>query len=49
MNRLNNNCNQCNLAKRKENTLCSLQQVENFLCNFTKFIKTIKIYNFFKN
>lgn len=34
--------------KRKENTLSSLNEVENFLFNYKHFIKYIKLYKLFK-
>lgn len=41
-------CNQFNFHTKKENTLCSLYEVENFLCNFTKALKCLNIYCLFK-
>ncbi len=35
-------------AKRKENTICSLKDVNYFLCNFQSFLKYIKLYNILK-
>ena len=48
-----NHCNHCNknsfnFAQKKENTLCSLHEVENFLCNCQKALKCFKFYCFFK-
>lgn len=40
--------NNSNLAQKKENIFCSLNQVENFLCNFSKALKCFKFYCFFK-
>lgn len=37
-----------NFNQKKENTLCSLYQVENFLCQFSKALKCFKIYGLFK-
>ncbi len=37
-----------NFIQKKENTLCSLYQVENFLCQFSKALKCFKLYDFFK-
>ncbi len=37
-----------NFAQKKENTICSLYEVENFLCNFTKALKCYKFFCFFK-
>lgn len=34
--------------KRKENTLASLNEVENFLFNYKHFMRYIKLYKFFK-
>lgn len=34
--------------QKKENTVRSLFEVENFLCNFKKFSKGMKIYQLFK-
>ena len=49
----NNNCNKKNIKNgnfkiKKENTLSSLYEVENFLSNYKHFIKYIKLYNLFK-
>lgn len=41
--------NKFNFAKRKENTLSSLNEVEHFLYNYKNFIKYIKLYKLFKN
>lgn len=35
--------------KRKENTLASLNEVENFLFNYKHFIKYVKLYKLFRN
>ncbi len=37
-----------NFKKRKENTLTSLNEVENFLFNYKHFIKYVKLYKLFK-
>ena len=37
-----------NFNQKKENTICSLYEVENFLCNFKNFTKYIKLYNILK-
>ena len=37
-----------NFAQKKENALCSLYQVENFLCQFSKALKCFNLYHFFK-
>ena len=34
--------------QRKENTLSSLNEVENFLFNYKHFMKYVKLYKFFK-
>lgn len=34
--------------KRKENTLTSLNEVENFLFNYKHFMRYVKLYKFFK-
>lgn len=46
----NNNCNKpsASFGQKKENILCSLNQVENFLCNFSKALRCFKFYSFFK-
>lgn len=36
------------LKKRKENTLASLNEVENFLFNYKHFMRYIKLYKFFR-
>lgn len=48
-----NNCtnkkfNSFNFNEKKENTLCSLREVEGFLCNLQKALKCFKFYCFFK-
>lgn len=35
-------------SKKKENTICSLFEVENFLCDFKRLINTIKLYHILK-
>lgn len=37
-----------NFSQKKENTLCSLREVEGFLCNFQKALRCFKFYCFFK-
>lgn len=46
----NNCCNkpQFNFNQKKENVLCSLYSVENFLCQFSKALKCLKLYDWFK-
>ncbi len=34
--------------EKKENMLCSLNEVEHFLCNFKKVVKSIEIYKLLK-
>ncbi|MCI9365518.1 MAG: hypothetical protein HFJ54_02645 [Clostridia bacterium] len=41
--------NKIDFRKKKENTLASLNEVENFLFNYKHFIKYIKLYKLFKN
>ena len=45
-----NCCNKgcINFSQKKENALCSLYQVENFLCQFSKALKCFRLYDFFK-
>ena len=40
--------NKYNLKQKKENTICSLYEVENFLRNFSYFFKSIKLYKLLK-
>ena len=45
-----NNCkNKFNFNRKKENTLTSLYDVENFLYNYKNFIKYVKLYKLFRN
>lgn len=47
----NDNCGNkvpFNFSQKKENTLCSLREVEGFLCNCQKALKCFKFYCFFK-
>ena len=37
-----------NFKKRKDCTICSIKEVEYFLCNLDKAVKSIKIYKFLK-
>lgn len=37
-----------NFKEKKENTLASLNEVENFLFNYKHFMKYVKLYKFFK-
>jgi hypothetical protein len=37
-----------NLVSKKENAICSLYEVENFLCKCSKALKYFKFCNFFK-
>lgn len=44
------NCkNKFDFKKKKENTLSSLCEVENFLFNYKNFIRYIKLYKLFRN
>lgn len=45
----NNNKKKLNFSCCKDNTIKSLQEVEYFLCNFSKILKSIKIYKFIKH
>lgn len=47
-NNCSKNCPCFNFGQKKENTLCSLYEVENFLCHFSKVLKCVKLYCFFK-
>lgn len=38
-----------NFAKRKENTIRSLFEIEKFLCSSTKVLKGVKIFNILKH
>lgn len=38
-----------NFKSKKEKTLSSLNEVENFLINYKNFMKYVKLYNWFKN
>lgn len=40
--------NKFNFKKKKENTLASLYEVENFLFNYKNFIKYLKLYKIIK-
>lgn len=40
--------NKVTFKQRKENTLASLNEVENFLFNYKHFMKYIKLYKLFK-
>lgn len=40
--------NKFDFKKYKNNTICSLNEIEHFLCNFNSFKRYIKLYNFFK-
>lgn len=47
------NCSKCcpnnfNITQKKENTLSSLYEVENFLCHFSKALKCLNLYCLFK-
>ena len=47
-NKYNSEKNKINLKERKNRTLNSIKEIELFLCNFEKAIKSFKIYKFFK-
>lgn len=40
--------NKSNFSKKKENAIHSLNEVEHFLRDYKRFLKYIKLYNFFK-
>ena len=40
--------NKIDFRKKKENTLASLNEVENFLFNYKHFMKYVKLYKLFK-
>ena len=40
--------NKSNFSKKKENAIHSLNEVEHFLGDYKRFLKYIKLYNFFK-
>ena len=40
--------NAFNFNEKKENTICSLYEVENFLCALQKTLKCFKLYSIFK-
>ncbi len=44
-----NQCSNTNFKKRKENTIASLYEVENFLFNYKHFIKYVKLYKLFRH
>mgnify|MGYP005765378893 FL=1 len=45
----NTNKNKLDFKQKKENTLTSLNEVENFLINYKHFIKYVKLYKLFRN
>lgn len=45
----NGNQKKVDFGKKKENIICSLSEVEFFLCNCSKVVKCGKILNFFKH
>lgn len=47
-NYINKNCCSFNFHEKKENTICSLHEVECFLYNCQKILKAFKLYCFFK-
>lgn len=44
----NSNNKKISFSQKKENTLCSLYEVENFLCKIQQLSKSLKLYNIFK-
>lgn len=38
----------CLKQKKKESPVCSLYEVEHFLCNFKDFVKCLKLYQILK-
>ncbi len=44
-----NQCSNMCFKKRKENTIASLYEVENFLFNYKHFIKYVKLYKLFRH
>ena len=40
--------NKISFAQRKEKTICSLYEVEHFLNDFKKIVKTLKLYKILK-
>ena len=45
----NTNKNKLDFKQKKDNTLTSLNEVENFLINYKHFIKYVKLYKLFRN
>ena len=45
----NNKKNKANFSQLKKNTVCSLFEVEHFLCDFKKCSRYIKLFNILKN
>ena len=45
----NKNNGKFDFKKKKENTLASLYEVENFLFNYKNFMRYVKLYKLFKN
>lgn len=43
-----NKSEKLSFKKRKENTLASLNEVENFLFNYKHFMRYVKLYKFFR-
>lgn len=47
-NRLDKNDKKFNFAERKDCTIRSIKEIEFFLCNLNKAVKSFKIYKFLK-
>ncbi len=45
---MNNNIKKEQLKIKKNYTINSIKEIEHFLCNLNKIIKSFKFYNFFK-
>lgn len=45
----NSKKNKFDFKQKKENTLASLNEVENFLFNYKHFMKYVKLYKLFRN
>lgn len=46
--RLNKEKNKFNFKERKDCVVCSIKEIEYFLCNLDKTFKAFKVYKFFK-
>ena len=47
-NSLNKNNKKLNFSQKKDCTIHSIKEIEFFLCNFNKALKSFKLYKFFK-